>query len=150
MDTYRGLWNISKDISNFGEETFNKAKNFTSDAVDSIKQIDINTDDIKRFGEETYFKAKNTTTYFLETKHKDWHYILEYIQEHPYEIVGITVGIILLCLILWKCFYCLIHCIGFGGGGVVKGSCAACCHSSIGNVPKGSCFSCFQSCGARS
>lgn len=43
----------------------------------------------------------------------------------------------------------LVLCLlGFTCWGIMAGSAAACCQSSIGNVPSGSCFSCLQSLGA--
>ncbi|CAL1285613.1 unnamed protein product [Larinioides sclopetarius] len=42
----------------------------------------------------------------------------------------------------------ILCCIGFACCGVRKNSCAACCHSNIGNVEEGSCFAMCQSTGA--
>lgn len=43
----------------------------------------------------------------------------------------------------------LVLCVlGFTCWGIMAGSAAACCQSSIGDVPKGSCFACCQSIGA--
>ena len=52
-------------------------------------------------------------------------------------------GVIILSAITGPIAIALILCcIGFGCAGVTGGSCAAGCHSSIGNVAAGSCFAC--------
>ena len=52
-------------------------------------------------------------------------------------------GVIILSAITGPIAIALVLCcIGFGCAGVTRGSCAAGCHSSIGNVAAGSCFAC--------
>ncbi|CAG0921736.1 unnamed protein product [Notodromas monacha] len=63
--------------------------------------------------------------------------------------VGILIGAGALSGVLAIGVIPLALCIlGFTCWGVLAGSAAALCQSSIGNVPAGSCFSCFQSVGA--
>lgn len=59
-------------------------------------------------------------------------------------LTGAVIGTLAFALVL-PLVLCLF---GYTCWGIMAGSAAACCQSSMGDVPAGSCFSCLQSLGA--